>query len=240
MLAAAFSAGVTAAGVDIVDLGVIPTPGVAALAAALAIPGAVISASHNPFADNGIKLFAAGGAKLSIADEARIEARLHPSALHPSALPPPGKSRSSIDSADELPVALSGTELGTITVDPDAVSWYRRQVLASLAGRHLDGLRVVIDSGNGAATATAEEVLGAAGADVVDVLGGSPDAPPTPGRCGAPSSGNGRTSAWPSTVMPTGLSRSTPTDPSWTATPSSRCAPSTSGIASSSGGRPWW
>jgi phosphoglucosamine mutase len=175
MLAAAFSAGVTAAGVDIVDLGVIPTPGVAALAAALAIPGAVISASHNPFADNGIKLFAAGGAKLSIADEARIEARLHPSALHPSALPPPGKSRSSIDSADELPVALSGTELGTITVDPDAVSWYRRQVLASLAGRHLDGLRVVIDSGNGAATATAEEVLGAAGADVVDVLGGSPD-----------------------------------------------------------------
>jgi phosphoglucosamine mutase len=167
MLAAAFSAGVTAAGVDIVDLGVIPTPGVAALAAALAVPGAVISASHNPFADNGIKLFAAGGTKLTVADEARIEAEL----LAVASGPATGVQEGSFSRH----AAVSGPDVGSITVDPDAVSWYRRQVLASLAGRRLDGLRVVIDSGNGAATATATDVLKAAGADVVEALGESPD-----------------------------------------------------------------
>ena len=57
-------------GVDVVDLGVLPTPGVAAVAAARGLPAAVISASHNPYADNGIKLFAPGGRKLTDAQEA--------------------------------------------------------------------------------------------------------------------------------------------------------------------------
>ncbi|HEY1831761.1 MAG TPA: phosphoglucosamine mutase, partial [Acidimicrobiales bacterium] len=57
LLQAAFSAGLAAEGADVVDLGVLPTPGVAAVAEARQAPGAVISASHNPFGDNGIKLF---------------------------------------------------------------------------------------------------------------------------------------------------------------------------------------
>ena len=76
LLAAALMAGMAAEGIDVVDLGVLPTPGVAALAAADGVPAAVISASHNPFADNGIKLFAAGGRKLDHDLEARLEAEL--------------------------------------------------------------------------------------------------------------------------------------------------------------------
>ncbi len=74
LLQAALTAGIAAEGVDVVDLGVLPTPGVAALSAADGVPAAVISASHNPFADNGIKLFSAGGRKLPDDLEARLEA----------------------------------------------------------------------------------------------------------------------------------------------------------------------
>ncbi len=76
MLQAAFSAGLAAEGVDVVDLGVLPTPGVAAAAADRDAPAAVISASHNPFVDNGIKLLAAGGRKLSDAEEETVESEL--------------------------------------------------------------------------------------------------------------------------------------------------------------------
>ncbi len=76
LLQAALTAGIAAEGIDVVDLGVLPTPGVAALAAAEGVPAAVISASHNPFSDNGIKLFAAGGRKLADEVEARLEAQL--------------------------------------------------------------------------------------------------------------------------------------------------------------------
>jgi phosphoglucosamine mutase len=64
LLQAAFSAGLATEGADVVDLGVLPTPGVAALAEQRKVPGAVISASHNPFGDNGIKLFSLRGTKL--------------------------------------------------------------------------------------------------------------------------------------------------------------------------------
>ena len=64
LLQAALSAGLASEGADVVDLGVLPTPAVAWQCAARQLPGAVISASHNPFADNGVKLFAAGGLKL--------------------------------------------------------------------------------------------------------------------------------------------------------------------------------
>ncbi|MGH9054745.1 MAG: phosphoglucosamine mutase, partial [Acidimicrobiales bacterium] len=76
MLQAALSAGLTAEGADVVDVGIMPTPAVAALAADRGLPAAVISASHNPFADNGVKLFAPGGRKLGAAEEDRIEAEL--------------------------------------------------------------------------------------------------------------------------------------------------------------------
>ena len=65
MLQAALSAGLASEGADVIDVGVLPTPALAWLSARRGIPAAVISASHNPFADNGIKLFAAGGVKLT-------------------------------------------------------------------------------------------------------------------------------------------------------------------------------
>ena len=76
LLQAAFSAGLATEGADVVDLGVLPTPGVAAVAEARKVPGAVISASHNPFGDNGIKLFSLRGTKLPPDVEAEIEREL--------------------------------------------------------------------------------------------------------------------------------------------------------------------
>src|ERR1700690_3918590 len=76
LLQAALSAGLASEGADVVDLGVLPTPGVAWLCAARDLPGAVISASHNPFTDNGVKLFAPGGLKLPAALEAAVENEL--------------------------------------------------------------------------------------------------------------------------------------------------------------------
>jgi phosphoglucosamine mutase len=173
MLVAAFSAGVAAEGVDVVDLGVIPTPGVAALAAAYGIPGAVVSASHNPFADNGIKLFAAGGTKLTAAVEARIEADLH-------GLSDPDVLASAVGASPRW-----GRELGRLGTDPEALGWYRRQVGASLGGRRLDGLRVVLDCGHGASTVTAADVLAGAGAQVVEVIGDAPDGTNINDGCGS-------------------------------------------------------
>ena len=76
MLQAALTAGLAAEGVDVVDLGVLPTPGVAWLSAADGCPAAVISASHNRYTDNGVKFFAAGGRKLDDSTEARLEDEL--------------------------------------------------------------------------------------------------------------------------------------------------------------------
>ena len=76
-LGAALAAGLAAEGASVVDLGVLPTPAVAAACEERGLPGAMISASHNPFADNGVKLFAAGGRKLSDDVEAEIEVLLH-------------------------------------------------------------------------------------------------------------------------------------------------------------------
>ncbi len=73
LLQAALSAGLATEGADVADLGVLPTPGVAWLSAADGRPAAMISASHNPFPDNGVKLFAPGGRKIADADERRIE-----------------------------------------------------------------------------------------------------------------------------------------------------------------------
>jgi phosphoglucosamine mutase len=152
LLSAALAAGIAAEGVDVVDLGILPTPAVAALAAERVLPAAVISASHNPFADNGIKLFTAGGLKLSDDQEARIEAGLVSAR--------PGRF---------------GRSLGRLSTDADGRHWYARRLVDALEGRRLDGLRVALDLGHGAATATAVEVLTAAGAEVVTVLGDTPD-----------------------------------------------------------------
>jgi phosphoglucosamine mutase len=161
MLQAAFSAGVAEEGVDVVDLGVVPTPVVAAVAASREMAAAVISASHNPYTDNGVKLFGPGGRKLMDADEARVEALLRD-------LAPAGVAR-----------------VGRLTSDPSARSWYCDQVVAALEGRGLDGIRVAIDCANGAASTTAVDVLAAAGADLVEVLAASPDGTNINAGCGS-------------------------------------------------------
>src|ERR687889_1177171 len=90
-LEAAVVAGLASAGVDVLLLGVLPTPGVAYLTGALdADLGVMISASHNPMPDNGIKLFAAGGHKLPDALEDEIEAHVRQAGAHPPSRPPTG------------------------------------------------------------------------------------------------------------------------------------------------------
>ncbi|MBW0105535.1 phosphoglucosamine mutase [Pseudonocardia sp. KRD291] len=157
MLEAAVVAGLTSAGADAVRVGVLPTPGVAHLVAELdADFGVMISASHNPMPDNGIKLFAAGGHKLDDAVEAEIEKGLETVAQRPT-----------------------GAAIGRVRECPDALSRYVEHLLVtipSLPGetRPLDGLRVVVDCAHGAASAAAPEAYRRAGAEVV-ALNADPD-----------------------------------------------------------------
>ncbi|NNE72857.1 MAG: phosphoglucosamine mutase [Acidimicrobiales bacterium] len=143
----AFADGLASAGAEPVSLGVVPTPAVAGAAATDGRPAAMISASHNPWTDNGIKLFAAGGVKLSDAVQDEIADRL---AL--------------IDSfpAPDSPAAIgNGRAL---------VERYGQAVEASIEGRRLDGLSVVIDCANGSNSFVAETVLRELGADVTSLF----------------------------------------------------------------------
>jgi phosphoglucosamine mutase len=151
-LQAALTAGLTAGGADVVDLGVVPTPAVAVLSAAQDVPAAMISASHNPYTDNGVKFFARGGRKLSDEVEERLEAEL----------------RKVLD-GDVGPAPRTGAA----RTEPDAVGWYRRQLIAALEGATLEGLHVVLDCAHGAASSVAPVVFEAAGARV-HVIGAAP------------------------------------------------------------------
>jgi phosphoglucosamine mutase len=166
LLQAALAAGLAAEGATVVDLGVVPTPAVAALGAERGLPGAVISASHNPFADNGVKLFGPGGGKLSDELEAALEAEL-------PRLTAGGERES-----------RTGPDVGTVTTDPAAIDWYLAHLLESLAGRQLDGLGVVVDCANGAASVVGPAALRAAGADVT-VLHAEPDGTNINEGCGS-------------------------------------------------------
>ncbi len=180
LIQAALSAGVAAEGVDVVDLGVLPTPGVAATAAVMGAPAAVISASHNPFADNGIKLLAAGGRKLGDEEEARVEAVLD------ALLRPAGPTGGSGPAGARAPgAALDGSRLGRLTTDAGAAERYRRHLIGSLEGRDLERIPVAVDCGNGAAVSTAVAVLEAAGAEVVEVLSADPDGTNINDGCGS-------------------------------------------------------
>lgn len=154
MLQAALAAGLTSEGAEVLDLGVLPTPGVAYLSAADGVPGAMISASHNPFGDNGVKLFGPGGRKLADATEAAIEAELDG------------------DGGAHRP---AGAAVGTVRLAPvEAAERYLDHLVGSLEGRSLDGLHVVVDCAHGAASTIgplAFERLGAR----VDVMGHRPD-----------------------------------------------------------------
>lgn len=153
MLTAALAAGLTSEGADVVDLGVIPTPGVAHVSEAENIGAAMISASHNPFPDNGIKLFAPGGRKLGDDIEEAIEAELAALLADPDTS---GRPR--------------GGDVGQIDPDPAAGDPYRTHLRdAVLDGRRLDGLRIVLDTANGAASTVAPELFEALGATVTTI-----------------------------------------------------------------------
>jgi phosphoglucosamine mutase len=169
LLQAALTAGLAAEGASVVDLGVLPTPGVAWLSAADGVPAAMISASHNAFADNGIKFFAAGGRKLPDEVEERLEAELDRLA-HPEL----GVDRARI-----------GTDLRPVrSVAGDAITRYCDALVASLEGRRLDGLHIVVDCAHGAASDVAPAVLRRLGAGV-EVIHAQPDGVNINAGCGS-------------------------------------------------------
>ena len=151
-LEAAVVAGLASAGVDVLRLGVIPTPGVAFLTGALkASFGVVISASHNPAADNGIKFFGPGGVKLPDATEDAIEARLSE--------------------------AATTREFGRVSDARAVHELYLDHLLATLPEQPqppLAGLRIVADCAHGAAYLIAPQALRRAGAEVI-TIGDEPD-----------------------------------------------------------------
>lgn len=175
MLEAALVAGVTSAGGDAVRLGVVPTAAVAHLTATGDLhAGAVISASHNPVEDNGIKFFGGDGFKLTDAEEERLEQLLgDPRAAGPSE---DGAGRAQ-------PRRPTGTGVGRVFEQPDGVGRYVEHLVAA-AGPHLDGLRLVVDTANGAASQVAPQVYRHLGAEVV-ALHASPDGANINAGCGS-------------------------------------------------------
>lgn len=152
MLAAAVAAGVASRGVDVVDVGVLPTPAIAFLTASYgAALGVMISASHNPMPDNGIKIFAAGGRKLEDAVEDRIEAAL---GLSGPCTGPTGAGVGRVTGADSAAERYL-EHLGSRAVTP--------------GGRGATGLTVVVDCANGAASAVAARAYRATGATVLTI-----------------------------------------------------------------------
>ena len=167
MLESALQAGFTSAGMDVFLLGPVPTPAIGVLTRSLrADVGVMLSASHNPFADNGIKLFGPDGFKLSDAEEAAIEAAMEgaPALAAPDRI---GRAQR-IDGGAERYV-----EVAKATFPKDL---------------RLDGLKIVVDCANGAAYRTAPTVLWELGAEVIP-LGVSPNGLNINDRCGSTAPG---------------------------------------------------
>lgn len=155
LIAAALAAGAQSAGSAVHDLGVIPTPGVACICALESSPGAVVSASHNPWGDNGIKVLSAGGTKLTDAEEAAIERRLNE-------LLDAGVTLSALD-ADRL-----------LAADEGGADRYLDHLAGSVPAGALSGMRIVVDAAHGAASALAVRLLERLGAET-SAIGVDPD-----------------------------------------------------------------
>ena len=162
MLEAAVIAGLTSEGVDALRVGILPTPAVAYLTSAYdADFGVMISASHNPMPDNGIKIFGPGGHKLDDATEDRIEELVNQGPV-------------------ERP---TGAGIGRVVDAEDALDRYLRHAGKAVITR-LDGLTVVVDCANGAASAAAPSAYRAAGANVI-AINAQPDGLNINERCGS-------------------------------------------------------
>ena len=166
MLSGALCAGLSAGGTRVVDLGVIPTPGVAALAPGLgASAAAVVSASHNPYPDNGIKFFSGGGRKLPLETEREIEAGTRAEVPRPT-----------------------GDGIGAVETLDDAAGLYVGGALKRLSP-NAGGMKVLLDCANGAAYRAAPEAFGRIGAGVT-VVGAEPTGTNINEGCGSTHIGN--------------------------------------------------
>jgi len=153
MLVAALAAGLTAAGREVLDIGLCPTPAVPGAIRQLgASGGLMVSASHNPPHDNGIKVFSACGAKLGKQQQQAIEAGLH----------------------GAVPLAEGFRADGRLQPRPDLLADYQQRLLESVGGSRLEGSRIVLDLCWGSAASCGEAVFRALGAEV-SALHASPD-----------------------------------------------------------------
>ena len=144
MLSYSLAAGAASGGAKVLDLGVLPTPGIAALAPLLgAALAGVVSASHNPYQDNGIKFFSGGGSKLSDEEEREIESL----------------------TGDPHPGRPTGSGVGAVERLEDATRRYVEEILGRLRPR-VENMRVLLDCANGAAYEAAPLALGELGAEI--------------------------------------------------------------------------
>ena len=166
MVQAALIAGLCAEGAEVELAGVLPTPGVAQLAKVRGAPAAMITASHNPYEDNGVKFFAPGGKKISEELEHQVEFELRALAMD---APEPGPA---------------GAGVGVDRQMKDPLDEYVGHVVGALEGRRLEGLKVVLDCGNGAAFRSAPRIFKELGAEI-EVLNAWPDGTNINKECGS-------------------------------------------------------
>jgi phosphoglucosamine mutase len=171
-LEAAFAAGLVAGGASPVFVGVAPTPAVAHLSSSRRLPAAMITASHNPWHDNGIKIFAPGGLKLSDDVERSIEEALE----RVAALGP----------IDPSPLSSDGADAGDVEIGHAGHTDYVAHLAGLFPAGVLAGARLVLDCANGAMSDVAPALARSLGADVV-VTHASPDGRNINDHCGATS-----------------------------------------------------
>ncbi len=163
MLECALAAGIGSMGVDACLTGVMPTPGIARITAQIgACAGIVVSASHNPYEDNGIKVFDGNGYKLLESSEQALEKQI----------------------VDYLETPAAGHSIGRCDAIMDALEYYEEFLISSVPGMSLKGLRVVLDCSNGATFQTAPHVFSRLGADI-SVLADKPDGVNINAGCGS-------------------------------------------------------
>lgn len=166
LLESAFIAGVLSQGRDVVAVGVIPTPGVSFLTKhTLAAAGVMISASHNPAPDNGIKFFGPDGKKLSTVVEAEIS--------------------QAVATWHQVPRG-SGKRIGRLSVNPALTEAYLDSLVASMQGERLTDIKIVLDCAHGAASYLAPKLFRLLGADVIPI-GNEPDGDNINTGCGSTS-----------------------------------------------------
>ncbi len=158
MIQAALSAGIVSQGSDVHDLEIFPTAGLAFLSQKYNLPSVVISASHNPFQDNGIKVFSEGGTKLSVSLEKTLEAEIY----------------RTLDKGLHTSSRCQGEDIGMISSRLEYRSQYISHLLQSFESQDLKGLKIVIDCAHGAASAVVDEVFSNLGAKV-EIIGASPN-----------------------------------------------------------------